>query len=63
LIAIDERRAFQKILWKIPAKTQLGENSEVRPLLLGAFRQAQDTCGIACKVAYRGIKLREGYFH
>ena len=63
LISIDEGRTLQQVLRKVAANTKLGENSQVRSPLLGAFRQGKNACSIARKIADGGIELRQRNFH
>jgi hypothetical protein len=60
---INKGGPFQQILGRIAAQAQLGENREIRPALLRLLGKRQNSGSISTEIAYRGIELREGYFH
>ena len=63
VISIDEGGAFEEVLGQVSAQAKLGKNGQIGAALVSGVRQAEDAGGIACKIAYGGIKLRERYFH
>ncbi len=63
MIALNERRAFEKIEGKIPADAEFGEDGELGAKEFGLRGKGEDARGIANEIANRGIELSEGYFH
>jgi hypothetical protein len=60
---LDEGGSFQQILRRIAAQAQLRENGEIRSALLSLLGKRQNSRSISREIAYRGVELREGYFH
>jgi hypothetical protein len=63
LTLIDEIIEFQKIAGGISADRQFRKNDQRGPTLLGHYHRIDDLAGVACKIAYVIVLLRNGDLH
>jgi hypothetical protein len=61
--ALLERGPVEEVLRRVAADRELGDEEEVRLLLLGARQRVRDPLPVAVEVADRGVELRERETH